>query len=278
MALAVTGMGGLAMIAGMLILGQIVGSYDLSVILQNRDLIQADPLYVPALILILLGCFTKSAQFPFHFWLPHAMAAPTPVSAYLHSATMVKAGIFLMARMWPVLSGTPEWFMIVTDRGLVTMVLGAVIALFKHDLKALLAFSTVSHLGLITMLLGTGTAFGAMAAMFHILNHATFKAALFMSAGIIDHEAHTRDIRRLGGLRKLMPVTFVIATLAALSMAGIPLLNGFLSKEMMLEEATHTVLFDAPWSGARPCDLGIALLSGLLFPPDRACVPWPGAR
>ncbi|WP_085309281.1 monovalent cation/H+ antiporter subunit A [Planktotalea arctica] len=247
MALTVTGMGGLAMIGGMLILGQIAGSYDLSVILQNRDLIQADPLYVPALILILLGCFTKSAQFPFHFWLPHAMAAPTPVSAYLHSATMVKAGIFLMARMWPVLSGTPEWFVIVTTAGLITMVLGAVIALFKHDLKALLAFSTVSHLGLITMLLGTGTAFGAMAAMFHILNHATFKAALFMSAGIIDHEAHTRDIRRLGGLRKLMPITFMIASLAALSMAGIPLLNGFLSKEMMLEEATQTVLFNSPW-------------------------------
>ncbi|WP_299677354.1 monovalent cation/H+ antiporter subunit A [uncultured Roseobacter sp.] len=247
MALTVTGMGGLSMIGGMLILGQIAGSYDLSVILQNRDLIQADPLYLPALLLILLGCFTKSAQFPFHFWLPHAMAAPTPVSAYLHSATMVKAGIFLMARMWPVLSGTPEWFVIVTTAGLITMVIGAVIALFKHDLKALLAFSTVSHLGLITMLLGTGTAFGAMAAMFHILNHATFKAALFMSAGIVDHEAHTRDIRRLGGLRHLMPITFVIATVAALSMAGIPFLNGFLSKEMMLEEATHTVLFGSHW-------------------------------
>ena len=247
MALTVTGMGGLAMIGGMMILGQIVGSYDLSVILQNRELIQADPLYVPALILILLGCFTKSAQFPFHFWLPHAMAAPTPVSAYLHSATMVKAGIFLMARMWPVLSSTPEWFMIVTTAGLITMILGAVIALFKHDLKSLLAFSTVSHLGLITMLLGTGTAFGVMAAMFHILNHATFKAALFMSAGIVDHEAHTRDIRRLGGLRHLMPITFVIATLAALSMAGIPLLNGFLSKEMMLEEAYGTALFGIPW-------------------------------
>lgn len=247
MALTVTGMGGLAMIGGMLILGQIVGSYDLSVILQNRELIQESPLYLPALILILLGCFTKSAQFPFHFWLPHAMAAPTPVSAYLHSATMVKAGIFLMARMWPVLSGTPEWFVIVTTAGLITMVLGAFIAIVKHDLKALLAFSTVSHLGLITMLLGTGTAFGAMAAMFHILNHATFKAALFMSAGIVDHEAHTRDITRLGGLRTLMPITFVIVTVAALSMAGIPYLNGFLSKEMMLEEANHTVLFNSPY-------------------------------
>lgn len=247
MALAVTGMGGLAMIGGMLILGHIVGSYDLSVILQNRDVIQADPLYAPALILILLGCFTKSAQFPFHFWLPHAMAAPTPVSAYLHSATMVKAGIFLMARMWPVLSGTPEWFFIVTTAGLITMVLGATIALFKHDLKALLAFSTVSQLGLITMLLGTGTAFGAMVAVFHILNHATFKAALFMSAGIVDHETKTRDIRILGGLRHLMPITFVIATLGALSMAGIPLLNGFLSKEMMLKEMEKTVLFGPDW-------------------------------
>ena len=247
MALTVTGMGGLALIGGMLILGQIAGSYDLSVILEQRDVIQASPLYLPALILILIGCFTKSAQFPFHFWLPHAMAAPTPVSAYLHSATMVKAGIFLLARLWPVLSGTPEWVLIVTTAGLVTMVLGAVIALFKHDLKALLAFSTVSHLGLITMLLGTGTAFGAMAAMFHILNHAAFKAALFMSAGIIDHETHTRDIRRLGGLRHLMPITFVIATLAALSMAGIPPLNGFLSKEMMLEETYRTTLFGLPW-------------------------------
>ncbi|MCF2905535.1 monovalent cation/H+ antiporter subunit A [Octadecabacter sp. CECT 8868] len=247
MALTVTGMGGLAMIGGMLILGNIVGSYDLSVILQHRDLIQADPMYVPALLLILTGAFTKSAQFPFHFWLPHAMAAPTPVSAYLHSATMVKAGIFLMARTWPVLSGSPEWFYIVTTAGLITMILGAVIALFKHDLKALLAFSTVSHLGLITMLLGTGTAFGAFAAMFHILNHATFKAALFMSAGIIDHETKTRDIRILGGLRHLMPITFVIATLAALSMAGIPFLNGFLSKEMMLEEMEHTYLFGPEW-------------------------------
>ncbi|KAA9010185.1 monovalent cation/H+ antiporter subunit A [Histidinibacterium aquaticum] len=247
MALTVTGMGGLAMIGGMLLLGQIAGSYDLTTILQNREAIQASPLYLPALILILLGCFTKSAQFPFHFWLPHAMAAPTPVSAYLHSATMVKAGIFLMARMWPVLAGTDAWFLIVTTAGLVTMVVAAIIALFKDDLKALLAFSTVSHLGLITMLLGIGTPYAAMAAVFHILNHATFKAALFMSAGIIDHEAGTRDIKRLGGLRKLMPVTFVIATLASLSMAGIPFFNGFLSKEMMLEEASHTVLFDSAW-------------------------------
>jgi multicomponent K+:H+ antiporter subunit A len=247
MALAVTGMGGLALIGGMLILGNIVGSYDLTVILQNKELVQASPLYLPALILILLGCFTKSAQFPFHFWLPHAMAAPTPVSAYLHSATMVKAGLFLMARLWPVLAGTPEWFYIVATTGLITMVLGAVIALFKDDLKALLAFSTVSHLGLITMLLGFGTPFAAVVAVFHIINHATFKAALFMSAGIVDHETHTRDIKRLGGLRHLMPVTFVIVTVAALSMAGIPFFNGFLSKEMMLDAATMTPWMGNPW-------------------------------
>ncbi|TDK48789.1 monovalent cation/H+ antiporter subunit A [Antarcticimicrobium luteum] len=247
MALAVTGSGGLAMIGGMLILGHIVGSYDLSVILQNKDLIQASPLYAPALILILIGAFTKSAQFPFHFWLPHAMAAPTPVSAYLHSATMVKAGLFLMARMWPVLSGTELWFYLVATTGLVTMVLGAVIALFKDDLKALLAFSTVSHLGLITMLLGFGTKAAAVAAVFHIVNHATFKAALFMNAGIVDHAAHTRDIKQLGGLRHLMPLTFTLAGVAALSMAGIPPFNGFLSKEMMLEEATHAIWAGTPW-------------------------------
>ncbi len=249
MALAVTGMGGLAMIAGMLILGDIAGSYDISAILTQGEAIRASEWYLPALVLILLGAFTKSAQFPFHFWLPHAMAAPTPVSAYLHSATMVKAGLFLMARLWPVLSGTPEWTAIVATAGLVTMVLGALIALFKHDLKALLAFSTVSHLGLITFCLGLGTREGAVVAVFHIINHATFKAALFMTAGIVDHEAQTRDIRRLGGLRQLMPLTFAIAAVAALSMAGIPLLNGFLSKEMMLEEAARAGSLTALFAG-----------------------------
>ncbi|MBB4024105.1 MULTISPECIES: monovalent cation/H+ antiporter subunit A [Actibacterium] len=260
MALAVTAAGGLAMIGGMLILGEIVGSYKLTDILGAGEAIRASDWYMPALILILLGAFTKSAQFPFHFWLPHAMAAPTPVSAYLHSATMVKAGVFLMARMWPVLAGTEAWFYIVTTTGLVTMVLGALIALFKDDLKALLAFSTVSHLGLLTMLLGFGTPMAAVVAVFHIINHLTFKAALFMTAGIIDHEAHTRDIKRLGGLRTLMPVTFVLGTIAALSMAGIPLLNGFLSKEMMLEEASHTDWAGSPWALPVLATLG-ALLS-----------------
>src|SRR6056297_2311488 len=247
MALAVTGAGGLAMIAGMLILGNIAGSYNLTDILQAGEAIRASEWYMPALILILLGAFTKSAQFPFHFWLPHAMAAPTPVSAYLHSATMVKAGIFLMARMWPALSGTDIWFYLVATVGLITMVLGAIIALFKDDLKALLAFSTVSHLGLLTMLLGFGTEKAAVAAVFHIINHLTFKAALFMTAGIVDHEAHTRDIKRLGGLAKLMPITAVIGTITALSMAGIAPFNGFISKEKMLEEAVHTVWWENPW-------------------------------
>ena len=243
MALAVTGAGGLAMIGGMLILGSIVGSYNLTDILQAGDQIRASEWYLPALILILLGAFTKSAQFPFHFWLPHAMAAPTPVSAYLHSATMVKAGVFLMARLWPALSGTDAWFYIVATTGLVTMVLGALIALFKDDLKALLAFGTVSQLGFLTMLLGFGSEKAAAAAVFHIINHLTFKAALFMTAGIVDHEAHTRDIKRLGGLRRLMPVTFVIATVAALAMAGVPLFNGFVSKEMMLDESSRMAWF-----------------------------------
>ena len=247
MALTVTGMGGLAMLGGMLILGNIAGSYDLSVILTKGEEIRGSALYLPALILILLGAFTKSAQFPFHFWLPHAMAAPTPVSAYLHSATMVKAGVFLMARMWPVLSGTPEWFYIVATTGLVTMVVGAVIALFKDDLKALLAYSTVSQLGFLTFLLGLGTPFAAVVAVFHIINHLTFKAALFMVAGIVDHEAHTRDIKRLGGLARLMPVTAVIAFIAALSMAGLPPFNGFMSKEMMLDAAGHTEWLGNPW-------------------------------
>jgi multicomponent K+:H+ antiporter subunit A len=175
------------------------------------------------------------------------MAAPTPVSAYLHSATMVKAGLFLMARLWPVLSGTDAWFYAVASVGLVTMVYGAKVAIFKDDLKAILAYSTISHLGLITFLLGLGTKAGAVAAVFHIICHATFKAPLFMAAGIVDHEAHTRNINALGGLRRAMPITFAIAAIAGLSMAGLPPLNGFLSKEMALEEAARTVWAGTDW-------------------------------
>jgi multicomponent K+:H+ antiporter subunit A len=247
MALVVTGGGGLALIAGLLLLGNIAGSFELEAILGQREIVQASPYYPVALILILLGCFTKSAQFPFHFWLPHAMAAPTPVSAYLHSATMVKAGVFLLARLWPVLSGTDLWFYLVATTGLLTMLIGAAIALFKHDLKAILAYSTVSHLGLLTMLFGFGTPAAAVVGVFHILNHAVFKAALFMNAGIVDHEAGTRDIRALGGLAGLMPISATLGIVAAASMAGLPPLNGFLSKEMMLEEAAHTAWYGLDW-------------------------------
>lgn len=236
MALAVTGGGGLCLLAGILLLGEIVGSYELSVVLASGELIQNHALYAPALVLILLGAFTKSAQFPFHFWLPHAMAAPTPVSAYLHSATMVKAGVFLLARMHPALAGGDLWFYLVTSAGLITLVFAAYVALFKHDLKGLLAYSTISHLGLITLLFGFGTPLAAVAGVFHIINHATFKASLFMAAGIIDHEAGTRDMRRLNGLFKYMPYTAMLAMVAAAAMAGVPLLNGFLSKEMFFVE------------------------------------------
>ena len=245
MALAITGAGGLALLAGTLIIGNIVGSFNLGVILTSATTLQQHALYPAALILVLLGAFTKSAQFPFHFWLPHAMAAPTPVSAYLHSATMVKAGVFLLARMYPALSGSELWFYIVTSVGLVTLVFGAYVALFKHDLKGLLAYSTISHLGLITLLFGLSTPMAAVAALFHIINHATFKASLFMAAGIIDHETGTRDMRLLHGLRKYMPHTAVLAMVAAAAMAGVPLLNGFLSKEMFFAETLNVQRFAA---------------------------------
>ncbi|OUR67561.1 monovalent cation/H+ antiporter subunit A [Marinomonas sp. 42_23_T18] len=239
MALTVTGAGGLCLLAGIIILGNVVGSYSLQVVLDSGDFIRAHSAYPIILIFFLLGAFTKSAQFPFHFWLPHAMAAPTPVSAYLHSATMVKAGIFLMARMHPVLADTEMWFLIVSLTGLSTLLLGAYIALFKHDLKGLLAYSTISHLGLITLLLGLDTHLSTVAALFHIINHATFKASLFMAAGIIDHETGSRDMRQLNGLWKYMPHTATLAMVAASSMAGVPLLNGFLSKEMFFTETLH---------------------------------------
>ncbi len=236
MSLTVTAAGGLCLLAGLLILGRIVGSYDLDAVLAAGDMIRTHEHYLPALILIALGALTKSAQFPFHVWLPHARAAPTPVSAYLHSATMVKAGVFLLMRLWPVLSGTPEWGWIVMGAGVITLLIGAFNAIFQADLKGLLAYSTISHLGLITVLLGIGTPLGVVAAIFHTLNHATFKASLFMAAGIIDHETGTRDLRILRGLRHVLPITATLAIVASAAMAGVPLLNGFLSKEMFFAE------------------------------------------
>lgn len=239
MALTVTGGGGLALLAGILLIGHVVGSYELSDVLAAGDVLRAHSLYPVALVLVLLGVFTKSAQFPFHFWLPHAMSAPTPVSAYLHSATMVKAGVFLLARLYPLLSGTDWWFYLVTFTGLTTLLVGAVTALFQHDLKGLLAYSTISHLGLITLLFGLDSDFAPVAAIFHIINHATFKASLFMAAGIIDHETGSRDMRKINGLWKYMPHTAVLAMVASSAMAGVPLLNGFLSKEMFFSETLH---------------------------------------
>jgi multicomponent K+:H+ antiporter subunit A len=236
MAIGVTGAGGLALMAGLLLLGQIAGSFALSDVLMRGDIIRADPRYPVMLVLVLIGAFTKSAQFPFHFWLPNAMAAPTPASAYLHSATMVKAGVFLLARLYPALSGTELWFFIVTGVGSATFILGAYMAFLRHDFKGLLAYSTISHLGLITLLLGLSTPLSPVAAVFHIINHAVFKASLFMVAGIVDHEAGTRDMRRLSGLRRLMPETTLLAVVAAGAMAGVPFLNGFLSKEMFFAE------------------------------------------
>lgn len=237
MALIITGLGGLCLLVGLLIIGHIVGSYDLDVVLAAGDKIREHDLYIPALLLILMGALTKSAQFPFHFWLPNAMAAPTPVSAYLHSATMVKAGVFLLARFWPVLSGTDEWFFIVGLAGMSTLLLGAYFAIFQQDLKGLLAYSTISHLGLITTLLSLGSPLAAVAAIFHMMNHATFKASLFMAAGIIEHETGTRDMCKLSGLFSFMPITATLAMVASAAMAGVPLLNGFLSKEMFFAES-----------------------------------------
>ena len=247
MALVVTGAGGLCLLAGVILLGHIAGSYELDVVLGAGDLVRAHRLYPVTLVLILAGAFTKSAQFPFHFWLPRAMAAPTPVSAYLHSATMVKAGVFLLARLWPVLSGTEWWFWLVAGTGGLTLLLGAFIAMFQNDLKRLLAYSTISHLGLITLLFGLNSPLAAVAGVFHIINHATFKASLFMAAGIVDHETGTRDISRLNGLIRAMPRTGALALVATAAMAGVPLLNGFLSKEMFFAETIY--VSSQPWVG-----------------------------
>lgn len=236
MALTITGMGGLAMLGGFILLGQMTGTYQIDQLTQMKETIQQHALFIPALLLILLGAFTKSAQFPFHFWLPNAMAAPTPVSAYLHSATMVKAGIFLLARLAPIFVGAAFYHNLVTFIGLFTLCMAAFFAIFKEDLKGLLAYSTISHLGLIVCLLGIGSPLAVTAAIFHIINHATFKAALFMIAGIIDHETETRDLRKLSGVWQLLPFTATLTMITAASMAGVPLTNGFLSKEMFFTE------------------------------------------
>ena len=230
-ALLVTGIGGLALLAGFIIIGNIGGSYELSSLMIQSEDIRSHPLYVTILFLILAGAFTKSAQTPFHFWLPNAMAAPTPVSTYLHSATMVKAGIYLLARLSPMLGNTEIWFYSLTIAGAVTMLLGAYMALYQKDLKLILAYSTVSILGTLTMLIGVGTETAIKAAIVLLIAHALYKAALFLVAGAVDHTTGTRDITQLSGLRRFMPITALAAGLAALSNAGLPPFLGFVGKE-----------------------------------------------
>ena len=238
MSMMMTVAGGLCLLAGVVMLGAVVGSYELDDVLAAGHSIRAHATYPAIVTLIALGALTKSAQFPFHFWLPHAMAAPTPVSAYLHSATMVKAGVFLLARLWPVLAGTDLWFVMISGAGLASLLLGGLAATFQRDMKGVLAYSTISHLGLMTLLLGMNDPLALVAAVFHMMNHATFKASLFMAAGIVDHETGTRDLKRLSGLAVAMPLTATVATVAAAAMAGVPLLNGFLSKEMFFSATT----------------------------------------
>lgn len=239
-ALLVTGIGGLVMLAGFLMMGQMGGNMSLSALIAGREGFQSHPLFEAALILILCGAFTKSAQFPFHFWLPNAMAAPAPVSAYLHSSTMVKAGVYLIARCHPIFSPSSLWLDSLTWFGAATVLTGAWLALQQSDLKKYLAYMTVSALGVMVMLLGSGTAFGSQAAMLFLLAHALYKGCLFMVAGTVDHATHCRNPEKLGGLMQKMPWTAAAAFLAALSMAGFFPFLGFIGKEWMLETVLHS--------------------------------------
>jgi multicomponent Na+:H+ antiporter subunit A len=251
-ALLVTVLGGLALLGGVVILAQLAGTLDLSELAASSEAVRQSPLYPVILGLVLAGVCAKSAQVPLHFWLPNAMAAPTPVSAYLHSATMVKAGLFLVCRMLPVLGGTKAWMYAVLAIGLVTFFVGGILALRQHDLKALLAYSTISQLGAIMALYGPATGESVRAATFHLFNHAMFKGALFLLIGIIEHQTGTRDRRELTGLLPRLPMTGTLVAISALAMAGVPPLNGFLSKEMSYE-----VLLTTPF----PAGLGWVLPS-----------------
>lgn len=232
-ALLVTGGGGLALLAGFILIISATGEIEMSVLLSSPDIIKDTTLYLPIFLLVLGGAFTKSAQFPFHFWLPNAMEAPTPVSAYLHSATMVKAGVYLLMRMHPLLGDTVLWTTVLPLFGGVTLLVGTLLAVRQTDLKLMLAYTTVASLGLLVMLTGTSHEKALEGAVLYLLAHSLFKGALFMVSGTIDHEAGTRDVTKLGGLRSAMPITFAAACLAALSMAGLPPFIGFVAKEVL---------------------------------------------
>ncbi|MGB5750882.1 MAG: hydrogen gas-evolving membrane-bound hydrogenase subunit E, partial [Desulfobacterales bacterium] len=242
-ALLVTGTGGLALLIGFLLLGGIADTYELSQLSEQSDAIKADPLYVAVLVMIFIGSFTKSAQFPFHFWLPNAMTAPTPISAFLHSATMVKAGIYLLARLHPILGGTAAWMGTLVIVGGVTALMGSVLAVKASDLKRILAFTTIMALGIMTMFLGGKTTPALTAAMTFLMVHSLYKSSLFLAVGIIDHQTGTRQIDQLGGLLKPMPITALATVAAALSMAGFPLFFGFIGKEIMYKGALTEELF-----------------------------------
>ncbi len=242
-ALLVTGAGGLALLVGFLLLGKIANTYDLSQISLQSGIIKADPLYLAVLVMVFTGSFTKSAQFPFHFWLPNAMTAPTPISAFLHSATMVKAGIYLLARLHPILGGTFAWMGTLVITGGITALLGSVLAMQATDLKRILAFTTIMALGILTMFLGGQTTPALTAAMTFLVVHSLYKCSLFLVVGIIDHQTGTRTIDRLGGLWKSMPITAFAAATAALSMAGFPLFFGFIGKEIMYKGALTEDVF-----------------------------------
>ncbi len=234
-ALLVTGGGGLALLAGLILVAISAGTTSLSGIIAAKDLVVVHPLAAPAMLLIVLGCFAKSAQVPFHFWLPNAMAAPTPVSAYLHSATMVKLGVYLLARLNPVYQDVALWHGVLTVFGTATAVTGALLAFRETDLKRVLAYTTVAALGTLVMLIGIAPGLSITAAVTFLIVHAFYKAALFMVAGIVDHEVGTRDASALGGLARKMPWTAAAAVLAALSMAGLPPFVGFVAKELIYE-------------------------------------------
>jgi multicomponent K+:H+ antiporter subunit A len=241
-ALLITGSGGVALLVGVILISSITGNIEIPVLLSKGDILRDSSLYPAVLVLIALACFTKSAQTPFHIWLPEAMSAPTPASAYLHSATMVKAGIYLLARLNPILGQTEIWFWVFSLVGLITMLAGAYLGLKQSDLKALLAYSTISQLGVMVLLIGQDTDIAFKALVISVIAHALYKSALFLVAGIVDHETGTRDLRRLGGLRRWMPYSMAIASLAALSMAGLPPMFGFLAKETLLATAIHPSL------------------------------------